>query len=277
MIYKAFQTNSNHSVNQVSSANTYTQQAIRLYENGAYEQAIPLLEDAGKIYQQNNKWANYIETYNNIGRNYALLTQFELAIAYFNIAFREGKKKIGGSHSEVSRACGYLGACYLYSNRYDKAVHYLRYALKNWSQQPVLYRREMASCHHYLGLVFFKQKQYSEALRYYQKALSKQLNNQVDPITAQAYISIGKTYFKKRAYQKAIAYLQKGLSIQLKVLGVQAMDTAKSYHALGTCYAHTNDLTRAEAYQSKAQSIWSTLYQSQQQTLLYTTQPNFHF
>ncbi len=280
MVYNSFSVNSDMDEHQLNTAHHYTQKALELHQNGDYKQAIFLLEDAGKIYQQYNKWLNYIETYNNIGHNYALLAQFELAIAYFNIAFMEGKKRLTTQHNEVARAAACLGVCHLYNNHYPKAIRYLQYALQSWSQQKQINCKSINYCYYYLGMVFFKQKQYNEALKYYQKILTHQIkfDNKADSaIAAKAYVAIGKTYFRQKAYQKAIAYLHKGLSIQLKVLGVLAMDTAKSYHTIGTCYAHTNDRQRAAAYQLKAQSIWSDLYQNRRSVFQYATQPHLQF
>jgi len=202
--------------------------------------------------------------YSDIGVGYYLLSQYDLAIEYFQkdldismIHLGETHKDIGASYSNLARVHYAKGD---YSSALELGDKAIAIDKLNYGENDP----HLATDYSNQGLVFKKMGDYTKDSSYYTKALelySKALDirlewyGRIHPDVAIVYNNIGGVYKSLGDYDKALEYHLKDLEISERILGPEHPDVATSINNIGVVYKQKGEFEQALAYYQLALQI----------------------
>lgn len=143
---------------------------------------------------------------NGLGSYYCILSDFDSAILFYNIAFKQFQQELGEQHSRIGQVHYNLGL--IADRKFD------------------LYEAEL---------------HFTKALQLYKKRLGD-----LHPRTAETYGSLGSLFFMKDNPGKALYYSVKERDILLKLYGKDNPDLAYSYLNCGKIYYLLGDKIQSE-------------------------------
>lgn len=146
--------------------------------------------------------------YNNYGKNYAVLSNYKLALFYFNKAL-----KLSISEKTKSDLLDGISAVYLSLDNTPKALEYAFSALK--IRESIHYTKKYAQSNLNIGTIYSRLSNYHKAIFYYKKAL--QINSNETKLHANIFYNLGIAYTALGQHSEALACYQKGLKISEKI------------------------------------------------------------
>lgn len=243
-------------------AHQYYHTADSLTEQGQYEQANNLFQQAQHIYQSIGNWEKYIACLNSIAYNLWPVAAYDSATVVAQQALQLSKKHLGADHPEAAHAYDVLGIVQEYRGELQRAVSFYKQALEIRQKHFSENHPRMADSYENLGLAACQMGDYDQALTYHQRTLSIRLQTEPSNLLSltHSYNNLGLVYSKKGLYQEALTYYQKGLAIRRKLFGEIHPRVAVSYSHLGQIYRHQGAYNQAIACYRKSLSINSELF-----------------
>ncbi len=189
------------------------QKGIDLYNQGAYEQSIDVLQSRLKTaIAQNDKnvqrviYNNLGNDFGNIGKTVDALKAYEHALS---IAEELKDKK------SIAKCTKNIGALYADTKDFDKAL--LKYDEAEKIAASISDTFTLADCANNKGVVFEQQKKYEEALKNYTRALALYQQLKMDDRIAMLYNNLGVVYKYLKNYDKSIEFYRQSLAISEKL------------------------------------------------------------
>jgi tetratricopeptide (TPR) repeat protein len=183
--------NPDANVDSALSADDYFAQAGQKYEEGDYQGAIPLLNQAIAINPQ------YAYAYAGRGYIYYFLQKYQEAIADYTKAI--------AINPQYAEAYYNRGATYYYLQRYQEAI-------ADYTQ-AIAINPQYAEAYYNRGATYYYLQRYQEAIADYTQAIA------INPQYAGAYGNRGATYYYLQRYQEAIADYTKAIAINPQYAG----------------------------------------------------------
>ncbi len=238
-------------------ANQYMEKAQVLRASSSYDSSIFYLEEAAKIYEKVEYWEKWLKSYNEIARNYFVLSNYKKALVYLQKALNKGLQKLEKDNPGLAGIYNGIGIIYRNQGAYEKA---LKVFLKAQDIQMKALKKDdprLASIYNNMGVVYHNQGNFVKTLEYFQKSIDIWLKTlgEIHPDVAMAYNNMGVIYKDQRAYAKALEYYQKAIDIWLETLGSKHPNIAMAYNNIGIVYRAQGSYRKALEYYQKAIDI----------------------
>jgi CHAT domain-containing protein/Tfp pilus assembly protein PilF len=239
-------------------AGKYFMQAEKFAKDAQYDSAIIYFGKAGAISEAEQNWQRYVQSYNEVGRNFYWKGAYDQAMAYLNRALETGLLRLGEKHFDVAVSYSHKGGVARAKGDYEQAIALhqkglaIRLALLGEKDRVV------AVSYNNIANAYLDKGDYDQALVFQEKALPIYLATLGEQHRNVAYLyhNIGDTYLLKRDYDQALVFHQKSLTLKQAVLGKRHPHVAWTYNALGEEYSEKGDYGRAIACINQALSIF---------------------
>jgi CHAT domain-containing protein/Tfp pilus assembly protein PilF len=244
----------------LAEAKRLTQQADQLYQQGKYNEAIPLAEKASVIFKK-VLGENHLDTatsLNNLAELYRSQGRYSEAEPFYKQALAIYKAQLGDNHPSTATSINNLALLYQSQGRYSEAESLLKQALTIWKKQLGDNHPDTATSLNNLAEFYRSQGRYSEAEPLYKQALAireKQLGDN-HPDTAQSLNNLAAFYYSQGRYSEAESLYKQALAIWKKQLGDNHPYTAKSLNNLAELYRSQGRYSEAEPLLKQALAIF---------------------
>ena len=244
---------------KLAEAERLTQQVIQLYQQGKYNEAIPLAEQALAIRkkQLGDNHPDTATSLNNLALLYRLQGRYSEAEPLLKEALTISKQQLGDNHPDTATSLNNLAALYESQGRYSEAEPLYKQALAIRKQQLGENHPDTAGSLNNLAGLYESQGRHSEAEPLHKEALNirrKQLGDN-HPSTANSFNNLAGIYQFQGKYSEAEPLYKQALAIKKQQLGDNHPDTALSLNNLAALYQSQGRYSEAEPLYKQALAI----------------------
>ncbi|MDB5007139.1 MAG: cph1 6 [Mucilaginibacter sp.] len=198
-----------------------------------------------------NKPLNLSDAYNALGRTYAELKSYKLALKYLDTSlYYAGKDP--GRLAEVLSTKSYV---YAALSDFNKAIAVANYSLK--LNKIIKAEGNIAVLYGRLGSIYLSKKNYAAAKAYNDTALNLSIKINNRHLRAYSYLDFANICNQTGKFDNAIKYAQKAITLSDSIGVMDAI--TKSYNILVNSYELKNDLKEALYYQKRYNLIRDSL------------------
>ena len=234
----------------LAEASQLTQQALELYQQGKYSEAIPLAKRALEIRQEvlGEEHLDVASSLNNLAFIYFRQGRYAKAEPLYLQALALRKKLLDQDHHDVAGSFNNLALLYKSQGRYAEAEPLYRQALallkKLFGQDHPHVARSLNN----LATLYESQGRYSEAEPLHQQALAlrEKLLSEDHPDVARSLNNLAALYQSQGRYPEAEPLYQQALALRKKLLSEDHPDVAESLNNMATLYQSQGRYPEAE-------------------------------
>jgi tetratricopeptide (TPR) repeat protein len=239
--------------------NSLNQQVHKLFQQGKYQEAIPLAEKAVELAKRvyGPEHAGTATSLNNLALLYGDMGEYAKAEPLYQEALRIYRKILGPEHLGTVNCLSNLALLYDAMGEYARAEPLLKEALGIVQKVLGPEHPDTASSLNNLGGLYDDMGEYAKAEPLYQEALRiyRKVLGPEHPDTAMSLNNLGGLYHDMGEYAKAEPLYQEALKIRQKVLGPEHPDTASSLNSLALLYRDMGEYAKAEPLYQEALRI----------------------
>ncbi|GCA72242.1 photosystem I assembly protein Ycf3 [Microcystis aeruginosa NIES-2519] len=244
---------------KLAEAEKLTQQVIQLYQQGKYNEAIPLAQQALAIRKQQlgDNHPLTVAILNSLAALYYSQGRYSDAEPLFKQALAIIKQQLGDNHPLTATSLNNLALLYQSQGRYSEAEPLYNRSLAIRKQQLGDNHPDTATSLNNLALLYQSQGRYSEAEPLYKQALAirKQQLGDNHPNTALSLNNLALLYQSQGRYSEAEPLFKQALAIRKQQLGDNHPDTATSLNNLAALYTVQARYSEAEPLYKEALAI----------------------
>lgn len=163
------------------------------------------------IYQRNKNPHLLSIAYNNMGRLYENLGEWQLANEYYEKGCRLHALNYGPEGVGMVRPLAHLANVRRSMGRFEEADSLFRRSLRIQQQQEPDDKLNFAYVETLYGDLFYDRQQYQEAAGYYQRALQHQQSGNNDKASQATRTTLGQVYIKQGRFKEGLALLEQCL------------------------------------------------------------------
>ncbi|MCA2630734.1 MULTISPECIES: tetratricopeptide repeat protein [unclassified Microcystis] len=243
----------------LAEAERLNQQVIQLYQQGKYNEAIPLAEQALAIRKKvlGDNHPDTAQSLNNLAELYTVQGRYSEAEPLYKQALAIIKQQLGDNHPYTATSLNNLALLYQSQGRYSEAEPLYKEALAIRKQQLGDNHPDTAASLNNLAELYRVQGRYSEAEPLYKQALAiwkKQLGDN-HPDTAISLNNLAGLYESQGRYSEAEPLYKQALAIRKQQLGDNHPSTATSLNNLAGLYQSQGRYSEAEPLYKEALAI----------------------
>ncbi|WP_287734022.1 tetratricopeptide repeat protein [Microcystis sp. M095S1] len=244
---------------KLAEAERLNQQVIQLYQQGKYNEAILLAEQALAIRKQQlgDNHPLTATSLNNLAELYRVQGRYSEAEPLYKQALAIIKQQLGDNHPLTAQSLNNLALLYRVQGRYSEAEPLYKQALAIRKQQLGDNHPLTAQSLNNLAALYYFQGRYSEAEPLYKQALAiiKQQLGDNHPDTASSLNNLALLYESQGRYSEAEPLYKEALAIIKQQLGDNHPDTATSLNNLAGLYESQGRYSEAEPLYKQALAI----------------------
>ena len=250
---------SNQDQEALAEAERLNQQADELYQQGKYNEAIPLAEQSLAI-RKKILGDNHLDTaisLNSLALVYYFQGRYAEAEPLYKEALAIRKKILGDKHPDTATSLNNLALLYKSQGRYIEAEPLYQEAVAISKKQLGDNHPLTATNLNNLAALYDSQGRYAEAEPLYKEALAirkKQLGDN-HLLTASSLNNLALLYHSQGRYSEAEPLYQEALAIKKKQLGDNHPSTATSLNNLAFLYQSQGRYAEAELLYQEALAI----------------------
>jgi tetratricopeptide (TPR) repeat protein len=242
-----------------AEAKRLTQQAFELYQQGKYNEAIPLAEKALVIFKNllGDNHPTTTSSLNFLAGLYKSQGKYTEAEPLFKQALAIRKAQLGDNHPDTATSLNNLAVIYYSQGKYTEAEPLFKQALTIRKQKLGDNHSDTACSLNNLAEFYRDQGRYTEAEPLYKEALAihkAQLGDN-HPDTATILNNLALIYDSQGRYSEAELLLKQALAIRKAQLGDNHPDTANSLNNLAELYKSQGRYSEAELLLKQALAI----------------------
>jgi tetratricopeptide (TPR) repeat protein len=195
--------------------------------------------------------------YNNIGDEYANLSNSKHAIENYEKALTIAESTLGANNPDTANVYNNIGTVMADMGDYQKALEYHHKALNVHLNKLGEKHPSVAVDYNNIGMVYYEQGYYEQAKCFYEKAISisEALQGTEYPDTALYISNLGDVFLQIGDYEKAKEKYGKALAIRYVIFGKIHPEIATSYNNIGFLYYDQDKLEMAMKFFSAAKVI----------------------
>lgn len=196
--------------------------------------------------------------YNNIGDDYARLSESELALKYYKKALTIAENTIGTNHPNTANVYNNIGAIFADMGDYKTALDYHQKALDVHLNVLGENHSCVATDYNNISMVYYEQGAYDKAEEFCEKAysISVAIQGTEHPDTAFYLSNLGEICNQKGEGKKAMAHYVKALAIGKIFYGDIHPEIASIYNSIGLLYYGQRKFKFAYLFFSTAKKIY---------------------
>ena len=243
----------------VQEAEQLSAQVVQLYQQGRYEEAIPLAQRALAIRERTLGPTHPVtaDSLNNLAALYDTTGAYAKAEPLYQRALAIREKALGPDHPDTAESLNNLAELYRRTGAYAKAEPLYQRALVIREKALGPEHPDTANSLDNLAALYKATGAYTKAEPLYQRALAirEKALGPDHPDTATSLNNLAALYDTTGAYAKAEPLLQRALAITEKALGPDHPDTALALNNLAALYDTTGAYAKAEPLLQRALAI----------------------
>nr|WP_253881000.1 tetratricopeptide repeat protein [Microcystis aeruginosa] len=245
---------------KLAEAERLTQQVIQLYQQGKYNEAIPLAEQALAIIKQQlgDNHPLTAQSLNNLALLYQSQGRYSEAEPLYNRSLAIRKQQLGDNHPDTATSLNNLALLYQSQGRYSEAEPLYKQALAIRKQQLGDNHPNTALSLNNLALLYQSQGRYSEAEPLFKQALAirKQQLGDNHSNTAASLNSLAALYYSQGRYSEAEPLYKEALAISKQQLGDNHPLTVAILNNLAELYRVQGRYSEAEPLYNRSLAIF---------------------
>ncbi|NEO45495.1 MAG: tetratricopeptide repeat protein [Moorea sp. SIO4A3] len=244
---------------ELAEAERLNEQVVQLYQQGKYNEAIPLAEQAlgirKKVLGDNHQ--DVATSLDNLAQLYWKQGRYSEAEDHYQQSLAIRKEQLGENHPDVATSLNNLGVLYYSQEIYTKAEDYYQQSLAIRKQKLGENHPSVVTSLNNLAALYYSQGRYAKAETFFQQSLSivKQKLGYKHPNVASSLNNLGKLYYSQGRYKKAEDYYQQSLAIRKQKLGHNHPDVAQSLNNLAEIYYSQGRYVEAENHYQQSLAI----------------------
>ncbi|MBC7932918.1 MAG: tetratricopeptide repeat protein [Rubrivivax sp.] len=235
------------------------QQALKLYHEGRYDEAIPFGARALELCEKKlgAEHPAVASMLNNLALFYEAKGDYTRVELLYKRAVAIYEKARGPDHPHLAAALDNLAGLYKEKGEYTRAEPLYNRALSILEKAHGPQHTEVAKPLNNLALLYMNKGDYGRAESLFQRALSilEKAHGSEHAEVATAVSNLGLLYEAKGDYARAEPLANRALAIKEKVLGAEHPDFAISLNNLADMYRAKGDYARAESLYQRALAI----------------------
>jgi len=249
---------------QLEEANRLNQQVDLLYQQGRYDEVIPLLQQALAI-RETVLGENHPEvaiSLNNLAQLYRLQGNYAAAEPLFQRSLRILETTLGEAHPNVATSLNNLATLYQEQGNYEAAEPLYQRSLSIRETTLGNMDPAVASSLNNLAGLYQEQGNYIAAEPLYQRAriIYETALGEDSPNVALSLNNLAALYQAQGNYTAAEPLYQRSLVIYETALGETHPDVATSLNNLAFLYQAQGNYTAAEPLYQRSLSIWESTF-----------------
>jgi len=245
---------------EIGDVESLNAEAVRLYQAGRYDEAIPLTQRALAILEKNlgPEHPAVAVSLNNLAALYTNKGDYARAEPLLERALAIQEKALGQEHPTVATSLDNLAVLYNNKGDYARAEPLFERALAIREKTFGLEHPDLANSLNNLGMLYLSKADYARAEPLLKRALAIQekILGAEHRDLAQSLNNLGGLYDERGDYARAEPLYERALAIREKVFGPEHPDVAESLHNLAGLYREKGDYARAEPLYERALAIW---------------------
>jgi CHAT domain-containing protein/tetratricopeptide (TPR) repeat protein len=235
---------------ELAEAEQLNKQVEQLYNQGKYQEAIPLLERVLSIRKKvlGNEHPDVASSLNNLAALYTSQGRYSEAEPLYRQALEMRKRLLGNERPLVASSLNNLAALYTSQGRYSEAEPLLHQALEMRKRLLGNEHPDVVQSLNNLAVLYESQGRYSEAEPLYRQALemNKRLLGNEHPGVATSLNNLGLLYKKQGRYSEAEPLYRQALEMRKRLLENQHPLVAQSLNNLALLYKSQGRYSEAE-------------------------------
>ena len=217
-----------------------SQQISQLYQQGRYEEAIPLQARSLSMYRRLHQGihSDLATAIGNLALLYDRAGQSLQAESYYQQALEMRQQLFTGDHSSIALSLNNLAAFYDRQGNYEEAQPLFQRALEMYQRLHPEDHLNVAASLDNLGLTYIRQGKYKEAEPLLKQALAmyQRLHQGNHSDVAMSLDNLGLVYFSQGKYQEAEPLLKQALAMKKELFGENHPQIANTLNNLGEVY-----------------------------------------
>ncbi|MEZ2319061.1 MAG: tetratricopeptide repeat protein [Microcoleus sp.] len=235
---------------ELAEAKRLIQQADQLYNQGKYQEAIPLLERVLSIRKKvlGNEHPDVVTSLNNLAVLYESQGRYSEAEPLLRQALEMNKRLLGNEHPEVATSLHNLAALYTSQGLYSKSEPLYRQALEMRKRLLGNEHPDVATSLNNLAFLYRNQGRYSEAEPLLRQALemNKRLLGNEHPEVATNLHNLAFLYASQGRYNESEPLYRQALEMSKRLLGNEHPEVATNLNNLAGLYKSQGRYSEAE-------------------------------
>jgi CHAT domain-containing protein/Tfp pilus assembly protein PilF len=232
---------------------------VKLYQAGAYDQAIPLAKRALAITEA-RLGPSHLEvatSLNNLAMLYLAKDEYERAEPLYQRALAIREAALGPKHPDVATSLNNLAMLYQEKGEYERAepLHQRALGIREAALGPN--HQDVAASLNNLAMLYQATGEHRRAVPLYQRALEikEKLLGPDHPGVAASLNNLAELYREQGDYGRAEPLYLRALAIKEKALGPSHLSVAISLNNLAELYRERGEYERAEPLYQRTLSI----------------------
>ncbi len=245
---------------ELEEANQLEQKVVELYEQGKYQEAIPLAEKVLAIREKNlgSDHVDVAKILNKLAELYLEQGNYTPAEPIIQRSLSIREKAFGKDHPDVAESLNNLAELYLYQGNYTTAEPLIQRSLSIREKAFGKDHPDVAESLNNLALLYYSQGNYTTAEPLYQRSLSirEKALGKDHPDVAESLIGLALLYYSQGKYSAAEPLYQRSISILEKALGKDHPNVAIALNNLAVLYQDQGKYSAAEPLYQRSLSIY---------------------
>jgi CHAT domain-containing protein/Tfp pilus assembly protein PilF len=248
---------------ELEEAKRLEQQVIQLYEQGKYNEAIPIAERVLEI-RERILGENHLDVASSmawLAFLYSSQGRYSEAEPLYIQALEMYQKLLGTEHPDVATSLNNLALLYKSQGRYNEAEPLFKQALEMRQKLLGTEHPDVASSLHNLASLYFSQGRYNQAEPLFKQALEmrQKLLGTEHPSVATSLHNLALLYRSQGRYNQAEPLYIQALEMYQKLLGTEHPHVATSLNNLALLYRSQGRYNQAEPLYIQALEMYQKL------------------
>ncbi|WP_287521026.1 CHAT domain-containing protein [Okeania sp. SIO2C2] len=244
---------------ELGKAERLNNQAVELYQQGKYAEAIPLAEKALAIRKNllGDNYPDVTESLNNLAALYISRGRYREAEPLLQKSLAITKDKLEDNHPDVAAIMNNLAFLYESQGKYTEAEPLYQESLAIWKEQLGDNHPDVATSMNNLAGLYYLQGRYTDAERLLKQSLAirKEILGDHDLSVSDSLNNLGALYRSQGRYREAELRYEDSLAITRKKLGDNHPFVADTINNFGLLYYSQGRYTEAERLYQESLAI----------------------
>ncbi|MEA5594721.1 CHAT domain-containing tetratricopeptide repeat protein [Rivularia sp. UHCC 0363] len=240
---------------ELAEAEKLNQRVVQLYQEGKYNEAIPLAERALAIAQKIlGEHPDVATSLNNLAGLYKVQGRYSEAELFYKKALEIRKRILGNEHPYVTDSLNGLATLYHYQGRYPEVEPLYKQILEMRKRILGNEHPDVATSLNNLAELYRNQGRYSEAELFYKQALEmrKRIFGKEHPYVTDSLNGLAILYHYQGRYSEVEPLYKQVLEMRKRILGNEHPDVAASLNNLAGLYVNQGRYSEAELFYKQA-------------------------
>jgi CHAT domain-containing protein len=245
---------------ELAEVKQLNQRVIELYNQGKYEEAIPLAKQVLAISEklQGKDHLDIVISLNNLAELYSNQGKYAETEPFFQRSLAIRERVLGENHPDVATSLNNLAGLYSNQGKYAETEPLFQRSLSIREKVLGEDHLDVAASLNNLATLYDNQGKYAETEPLFQRSLAivEKMWGKYHPGVATVLNNLAGVYSNQGRYTKAEPLYQRSLDIWEKVRGKDHPDVTTSLNNLAVLYSNQGKYAEAEPLYKRSLTLW---------------------